>query len=86
MMLRSRFQTLRPSPDLELGFTIKEYIIKNLQTTVSFIITLTSGFYKLKFLKDFYILHKLNVFSMLDFTKAFYTCNCQLKNKVGGKL
>lgn len=48
--------------------------------------TLTSGFYKLKFLKDFYILHKLNVFSMLDFTKAFYTCNYQLKNKVGGKL
>ena len=85
-MLRSRFQTLRPSPDLELGFTIKEYIIKNLQTTLYFIITLTSGFYKLKFLKDFYILHKLNVFSMLDFTKALYTCNCQVKNEVGGKL
>ena len=29
---------------------------------------------------------KLNVFSMLDFTKALYTCNCQVKNEVGGKL
>lgn len=86
MMLRSRFQTLRPSPDLELGFTIKEYIIKNLQTTLYFIITLTFGFYKLKFLKDFYILHKLNLFSMLDFTNALYTCTYQMKNETGGKL
>lgn len=23
---------------------------------------------------------------MLDFTKALYTCNCQVKNEVGGKL
>ena len=63
-MLRSRFQTLRPSPDLELTF----------------------GFYKLKFLKDFYILHKLNLFSMLDFTNALYTCTYQMKNEAGGKL
>lgn len=49
-------------------------------------ITLTFGFYKLKFLKDFYILHKLNLFSMLDFTNALYTCTYQMKNEAGGKL
>ena len=36
--------------------------------------------------QDFYILHKLNLFSMLDFTNALYTCTYQMKNEAGGKL
>lgn len=41
--------------------TIKD-TYENLQTAVSFIITLKTAFYKLKILKEFYILHKFNVF------------------------
>ena len=85
-MLRSRFQTLRPSPDLELGFTIKEYIIKNPPNNSLLYHNIDVRLLQIKFLKDFYILHKLNLFSMLDFTNALYTCTYQMKIEAGGKL